>query len=73
MSGSVRPCGDLDRRHGLVYARRYVIGYRCDRHTPSAVRGLPEPPPGPGWPPGNYLNHPDRNPHTNLPVEEPPS
>ncbi|MGW1223053.1 hypothetical protein ACWD6O_25110 [Streptomyces californicus] len=73
MSGSVQPCGDLGMPHGLAYARRYLTGWKCDKHTPSAVRGLPEPPPGPGWPPGSYLNHPDRNPNTNLPVEEPPS
>ncbi|MER7696201.1 hypothetical protein [Streptomyces sp. NPDC096095] len=68
MSGSVRPCGDVGLPHGLVYARRYVIGYRCDRHTPSALRGLPEPPPGPGWPSRNHLNTP-----TEPPVKEPPS
>ncbi|MFE3378375.1 hypothetical protein [Streptomyces anulatus] len=73
MSGFTYPCGDLGFPHGTAYPRRYVIGWRCDLHTPSAVRGLPEPPPGPGWPPGSYLNHSDRNPHTNLPVEEPPS
>jgi hypothetical protein len=30
--------------------RRYVIGLRCPAHTPNALRGLPEIPPGPGWP-----------------------
>lgn len=67
-----RPCGDVGLPHGLVYARRYVTGYRCDRHTPNALRGLPEPPPGPGWPPGNYLNHPDHT-EPEPPVEELPS
>ncbi|MEV5688601.1 hypothetical protein AB0L68_36395 [Streptomyces sp. NPDC052164] len=74
MSGSPRPCEDLDSGHGLVYARRYLTGWKCDRHTPSAWRGRPEPPSGPGWPAGSYLS--DRNPNTNLPVlpvEEPPS
>ncbi|MEU5284160.1 hypothetical protein AB0G97_09085 [Streptomyces sp. NPDC020755] len=70
MSGAPHRCGDVGLPHGDAEPRRYVIGWRCDLHTPSAVRSLPEPPPGPGWPPGNYLNHPDRNPNTNLPVEE---
>lgn len=30
--------------------RRYVGGYRCPSHTPSALQGKPEPLPGPGWP-----------------------
>lgn len=30
--------------------RRYVTGLRCPAHTPNALRGLPEIPPGPGWP-----------------------
>ncbi|MGW0642346.1 hypothetical protein [Streptomyces badius] len=72
MSGSVRPCNDLGLPHGLLYARRYVTGWKCDRHTPSAVRGLPEPPPGPGWPSGSYLNHPDRT-EPEPSAEEPPS
>ncbi|MFJ5888121.1 hypothetical protein [Streptomyces californicus] len=64
-----RPCGDLGLPHGLAYARRYLTGWKCDKHTPNALRGLPEPPPGPGWPPGSYLNHPDRTDEG----EEPPS
>ncbi|MCR8947380.1 hypothetical protein NW249_35435 [Streptomyces sp. OUCMDZ-4982] len=67
-----RPCGDVGLPHGLAYARRYVTGWRCDRHTPSALRGLPEPPPGPGWPPGSYLNHPDNQPDPSE-EQEPPS
>ena len=55
MSGSVRPCGDVPP-HGLQYARLYPRGWCCDRHTPSALAGRPEPPPGPGWPAGSYLN-----------------
>ncbi|MER6598936.1 hypothetical protein [Streptomyces parvus] len=71
MSGSVRPCNDLGLPHGLVYARRYVTGWKCDLHTPRAIRGLPECPPGPGWPPRD-----DPQPTTDqLPAEElePPS
>ncbi|GGV86847.1 hypothetical protein GCM10010294_68020 [Streptomyces griseoloalbus] len=30
--------------------RRYITGLRCSEHTPSALKGLPEIPPGPGWP-----------------------
>ena len=30
--------------------RRYLPGYRCRLHTPAAVKGRPEPRPGPGWP-----------------------
>lgn len=56
MSGSIRPCGSLGLPHGLRYARFYPCGWRCERHTPSAERGRPEPPPGPGWPAGSYLN-----------------
>ncbi|MEU9400594.1 hypothetical protein [Streptomyces sp. NPDC048242] len=27
-----------------------MTGWRCAAHTPAAERGLPETPPGPGWP-----------------------
>ena len=30
--------------------RLYITGHRCPVHTPRALRGLPEIPPGPGWP-----------------------
>jgi hypothetical protein len=30
--------------------RRYVTGLRCPAHTPNALQGKPEIPPGPGWP-----------------------
>ncbi|GLP71074.1 hypothetical protein TUSST3_76940 [Streptomyces sp. TUS-ST3] len=30
--------------------RPYVTGPRCPVHTPRALRGLDEFPPGPGWP-----------------------
>ncbi|MFE6816037.1 hypothetical protein [Streptomyces sp. NPDC057677] len=50
-----RPC-ELSGPHGLGRPRLYVTGWRCDRHTPAALAGRPEAPPGPGWPPGNYLD-----------------
>lgn len=31
-------------------ARLYPCGWRCALHTPNAMAGRPEPPPGPGWP-----------------------
>lgn len=40
--------------HGLLRARLYPRGWCCDRHTPAAVAGRPEPPPGPGWPAGAW-------------------
>lgn len=43
------PCG-LVGRHGLKRARLYVSGWCCDLHTPAALAGRPESPPGPGWP-----------------------
>ncbi|MFJ1650053.1 hypothetical protein ACIOC2_01295 [Streptomyces sp. NPDC088337] len=30
--------------------RLYPCGYRCALHTPNALAGRPEAPPGPGWP-----------------------
>lgn len=30
--------------------RRYIPGFRCPAHTPNALQGKPEIPPGPGWP-----------------------
>ncbi|MEU0522734.1 hypothetical protein [Streptomyces niveus] len=58
MSGSIRPCGSIGLPHGLRYARPYPCGWRCEKHTPAAEQGKPEPPPGPGWPAGSYLNPP---------------
>ena len=40
--------------HGLLRARLYAAGWRCNRHTPNAIRGLPEAPPGPGMPAGAW-------------------
>ncbi|MFR0354120.1 hypothetical protein [Streptomyces sediminimaris] len=36
--------------HSLTYARLYVNGWWCDRHSPRAQRGLPPLEPGSGWP-----------------------
>ncbi|MDI5965799.1 hypothetical protein [Streptantibioticus silvisoli] len=30
--------------------RRFLCGHRCPAHTPAALSGTPEMPPGPGWP-----------------------
>jgi hypothetical protein len=27
----------------------YPGGHRCGQHSPAALQGIPEPPPGPGW------------------------
>lgn len=58
-----RPARDAQRpecRHWIGAERRhcrkadgvrlYVPGLRCPAHTPRALQGLPEFPPGPGWP-----------------------
>jgi hypothetical protein len=34
--------------------RPYLTGPRCPLHTPNALNGLPEPPPGPGMPAGAW-------------------
>lgn len=41
-----------ERRHckEVDGVRRYVTGFCCPAHTPRALRGLPEIPPGPGLP-----------------------
>jgi hypothetical protein len=44
------PCESVALPHAYAYARPYVIGWRCPRHTPAAEAGRPETPPGPGWP-----------------------
>ncbi|MER6531190.1 hypothetical protein [Streptomyces sp. NPDC001508] len=31
-------------------SRLYPCGWRCALHTPNALAGRPETPPGPGWP-----------------------
>lgn len=48
--GARRTCDVPWLPHGLFRARLYPCGWRCDRHTPNAIRGLPEAPPGPGSP-----------------------
>lgn len=48
---TVRPaCEVPSNPHGLRYARPYACGWRCNKHTPAAMQGKPEPPTGPGWP-----------------------
>ncbi|MFE6025571.1 hypothetical protein [Streptomyces niveus] len=42
-------CGAMGL-HAYVYPRLYPCGWRCPLHTPAAMAGRPEPPPGPGWP-----------------------
>ncbi|QQZ54114.1 hypothetical protein IFE09_11150 [Streptomyces microflavus] len=69
MSGWTHPCGDMGVPHGLLYPRRYPIGWRCDRHSPNGRRGLPEPP---GPLPGSYLA-PDRTTDPDPPAEQEPS
>ena len=48
------PCDVPWLPHGLRRARLYAAGWRCDRHSPNAIRGLPEAPPGPGMPAGAW-------------------
>jgi len=55
VSGSTQAC-ETPPPCGLAYARLYPRGWCCDRHTPAALQGQPEPAPGPGWPAGSYLN-----------------
>lgn len=32
----------------------FACGWRCPAHSPAAMAGRPEPPPGPGWPAGAW-------------------
>ena len=56
MKETTRPeCGHwigAEQRHCRTAdgVRRYITGLRCPNHTPRALQGLPEIPPGPGWP-----------------------
>ncbi|GFH36587.1 hypothetical protein SCWH03_28180 [Streptomyces pacificus] len=36
--------------HSVDVVRPYLSGLRCPLHTPAALAGRPETPPGPGWP-----------------------
>ncbi len=36
--------------HADENIRQYIPGLRCPEHTPAALQGKPEVPPGPGWP-----------------------
>lgn len=56
MSGErVRECGhwigpELRHCKQADGVRAFLIGLRCPAHTPNALKGLPEIPPGPGLP-----------------------
>ncbi|MFD3498812.1 hypothetical protein [Streptomyces sp. NPDC058678] len=39
-----RHCKEVDG------VRHYLPGLRCPAHSPNALQGKPENPPGPGWP-----------------------
>lgn len=43
-----RYCGATDG------VRPFLVGACCPAHTPNALRGLPEAPPGPGYPAGAW-------------------
>ncbi|MFF7130341.1 hypothetical protein [Streptomyces sp. NPDC008240] len=43
--------------------RHYLPGMRCPLHTPNALKGLPEVPPGPGRPRDWTTPHPPRTPN----------
>ncbi|MFC7909030.1 hypothetical protein [Streptomyces nigra] len=45
-----------EQRHcrSTDHVRLYLIGPRCPDHTPRALQGRPEIPPGPGLPPGAW-------------------
>ncbi|MFB7597216.1 hypothetical protein [Streptomyces sp. NPDC056160] len=47
--GAAGLCGVRAAEHAPG-SRLYPCGYRCALHTPNAMSGRPEPPPGPGWP-----------------------
>ncbi|MET9815285.1 hypothetical protein [Streptomyces sp. NPDC006355] len=47
-------------------SRLYPCGWRCALHTPNALAGKPEAPPGPGWP-----IHRQPPPGTELEVADP--
>lgn len=46
--------------------RHFLPGHRCPDHTPNALKGLPETPPGPGKPRGL----PEPPPGSNTPKED---
>lgn len=47
-----QPCEIPGEHQGRV--RFYITGWRCSTHSPWAAKGLPEPKPGPGIPPGAW-------------------
>jgi hypothetical protein len=47
--------GTCSQWTGAAYCRAggtryYAVGHRCSSHSPAALAGQPEPPPGPGIP-----------------------
>ncbi|MGW3410293.1 hypothetical protein [Streptomyces sp. NPDC000888] len=46
-------CGHMQLPHAPG-SRLYPCGWRCALHTPNALAGKPESPPGPGLPAGAY-------------------
>ena len=52
-SRSPQPCETPNGAHtGELHF--YACGWRCDAHSPWAMKGLPKPQPGPGWPAGAW-------------------
>lgn len=49
-----QPCDVPTLPHALTRARLYPCGWRCALHSPAALAGRSEPPPGPGWPAGAW-------------------
>ncbi|OYP17020.1 hypothetical protein CFC35_23005 [Streptomyces sp. FBKL.4005] len=47
--GAAGLCGIRAAEHAPG-SRLYPCGWRCALHTPNALAGRPETPPGPGWP-----------------------
>jgi hypothetical protein len=47
MSRTPQPCDVPTGEHSTAPARLYPCGWRCDRHSPWARAGLPEPSPRP--------------------------
>lgn len=63
MSETVPACESVRQPHARGAARLYPCGWRCAIHTPAALADRPEPPPGPGWPAGSYLNQLENTQH----------
>lgn len=48
-----QPC-EIPAEEHTGRIRFYITGWRCSAHSPWAEKGLPEPQPGPGLPPGAW-------------------